>query len=143
MNRCFRGKCVTALDLSPKHAKARCANVALGLTHIPARRPLFLYHLLRTLPSTMAQSTHEARLELAIADLAKQDNSNYMATAKKHGVARTTLRKRFLGQRLSTHAAAVRLPRYQSLALRLRSAYITASKEILFEARPASCILND
>ena len=54
----------------------------------------------------MAQSTYDARLELAIADLAKQDKPNYMATAKKHEVARTTLRKRFLGERVSIHAAA-------------------------------------
>ena len=54
----------------------------------------------------MPQSTNEARIELAMVDLAKQDKPNYMATAKKHEVDRTTLRKRFLGQRLSTKAAA-------------------------------------
>ena len=36
--------------------------------------------------SNMAQSTHNARMELAIADLANQDKPNYMATARKiHG----------------------------------------------------------
>ncbi len=50
----------------------------------------------------MAQSTHDARIELAIADLAKQIKLNYRATAKKHGVDRSTLRK------LSMQAAASR-----------------------------------
>ncbi len=54
----------------------------------------------------MAQSTHDARLELAVADLAKQTKPNYMETAKKHGVNRSTLQKRFLGQTLSVQAAA-------------------------------------
>ena len=54
----------------------------------------------------MATSTHNTRIELAIADLAKQDKPNYMATSKKYGVARTTLRKRFQGQTVSLQAAA-------------------------------------
>ena len=54
----------------------------------------------------MASPTHNARIELAMADLAKQLKPNYMATAKKHGVARSTLRERFLGESLSIQAAA-------------------------------------
>ena len=54
----------------------------------------------------MANSTHDARIELAIADLANQAKPNYMSIAKKYEVARTTLRNRFLGQQLSTKAAA-------------------------------------
>ena len=54
----------------------------------------------------MAQSTHNARMELAMADLAKQDKLNYKATAKKYSVGRTTLRQRYLGQTLSIQAAA-------------------------------------
>lgn len=54
----------------------------------------------------MAQSTHNARIKLAIADLAKQSKPNSMATARKHGVNRSTLQKRFLGQTLSMQAAA-------------------------------------
>jgi hypothetical protein len=53
----------------------------------------------------MAQSTHNARIELAMADLANQTKPNYMATARKYGVARITLRDRFLGQSLSIQAA--------------------------------------
>ena len=49
----------------------------------------------------MAISTHNARIELAVADLANQTKPNYMGTAKKYGVARMTLRDRFLGQTLS------------------------------------------
>ena len=54
----------------------------------------------------MAQSTHNARIELAIADLANQTKPNYIAIAKKYGVARITLRDRYLGQSLSVQAAA-------------------------------------
>ena len=56
----------------------------------------------------MAQSTYDARLELAIADLAKQDKPNYMAMAKKYEVARTTLRKRFLGERVFIYIIALK-----------------------------------
>ena len=56
--------------------------------------------------STMASPTHKARIELAMADLAKQLKPNYMATAKKHGVARSTLRERFLGESLFIQVAA-------------------------------------
>ena len=48
----------------------------------------------------MATSTHNTRIELTMADLANQDKPNYMGTAKKYGVARMTLRDRFLGQTL-------------------------------------------
>jgi len=54
----------------------------------------------------MNHSTHNARIELALADLANQDPPNFMATSKKHGVARTTLRERYHGQSLSKQAAA-------------------------------------
>ena len=54
----------------------------------------------------MATSTHDARIELAIADLANQTKPNYLATSKKYGVARMTLCDRFHGQSLSKQAAA-------------------------------------
>ena len=54
----------------------------------------------------MASSTHDARIELAMQDLANQTKPNVMSTAKKYGVARMTLRDRFLGQSLSKQAAA-------------------------------------
>ena len=54
----------------------------------------------------MATSTHDVRMELAIVDLHKQAKPNFMATSKKHGLARTTLRERFYGQTLSKQAAA-------------------------------------
>ena len=56
--------------------------------------------------SSMATSTHDARIELAMADLANQAKPNLMATSKKYGVARMTLRDRFTGQSLSKQAAA-------------------------------------
>ena len=55
---------------------------------------------------TMATSTHDALIELAMAGLAKQDKPNYLATSKKYGVARITLRDRYTGLSLSKQAAA-------------------------------------
>src|SRR4051812_47273987 len=45
-------------------------------------------------------------MELALADLASQDKPNYRATAKKHSVVYTTLRRRHLGLQQSRQAAA-------------------------------------
>ena len=54
----------------------------------------------------MDKSTHNTRIELVIADLAKQDAPNYMGIAKKYGLNYTTLRRWFLGEQLSKEAAA-------------------------------------
>jgi hypothetical protein len=54
----------------------------------------------------MDKSTHNIRIELAMADLANQDTPNYMGTAKKYALNHTTLRRRYLGQQLSKEAAA-------------------------------------
>ena len=54
----------------------------------------------------MATTSHEARLGLALADLAKQDKPNFMGTARKHGVNDTTLKRRFRGDQVSRYAAA-------------------------------------
>ena len=71
------------------------------LDDIPAQRPLRLSDhptkFLRKTP-TMDKSTHNTRIELVIADLAKQDAPNYMGTAKKYGLNYTTLWRRFLGE---------------------------------------------
>ena len=53
----------------------------------------------------MATTDYEARIQLALADLADQDKPNYMGTAKRFGVDRRTLRERFLGTRLSRKEA--------------------------------------
>jgi len=45
----------------------------------------------------MDNSTYEARLELAVDDLAKQANPNFLATARRFQVHRTTLSRRFQG----------------------------------------------
>jgi hypothetical protein len=45
----------------------------------------------------MDKSTNEARLGLALADLANQRPPNYLVTARLYKVNRTTLRRRFLG----------------------------------------------
>ena len=63
----------------------------------------------------MATSTHDARIELAMADLANQAKPNLMATSKKYGVARMTLRDRFTGQSLSKQAAASKYRQYLTL----------------------------
>ena len=54
----------------------------------------------------MATSTHDALIELTVADLAKQAKPNYLANSEKYGVARITLRDRFTGLSLSKQAAA-------------------------------------
>jgi hypothetical protein len=41
---------------------------------------------------------HEARIQAAISDLESQTRKNYASTAKKWGLERTTLAKRFRGE---------------------------------------------
>src|SRR5258708_1749969 len=48
---------------------------------------------------------HNARIEAAIADLESQDRQNIAAIAKKWGVARETLSKRFRGKTVSNQEA--------------------------------------
>ena len=54
----------------------------------------------------MATTSHEARIGLALADLAKEAKPNFMGTAKKHGVSDTTLKRRFRGDQVSRQASA-------------------------------------
>ena len=54
----------------------------------------------------MASSTHDARIELALDDLHRQEKPNIMGTAKKHGLVESTLRRRYQGKHLSKAAAA-------------------------------------
>ena len=53
----------------------------------------------------MASTTHEARIELALADLDRQERPNIMGTAKKFNLIESTLRRRFQGKTLSRAAA--------------------------------------
>ena len=53
----------------------------------------------------MNNLTHDARIELAIADLELQSEPNYRATAKKFAVNYTTLRRRCLGLQQSRQDA--------------------------------------
>ena len=53
----------------------------------------------------MDNSTHNARIELALADIALQEKPNYSAAAKKYAVDRTTLRRRHNGEQGSIGAA--------------------------------------
>jgi transposase-like protein len=53
----------------------------------------------------MRDSTNEAQLELAIADLNNQSIPNISSTAREYAVDRTTLRRRFNGTQRSRHAA--------------------------------------
>ena len=68
--------------------------------------PTVTFFIPSTLPSAMAQPTHNVQLELATTELAKHDKLNYMARVKRHGEARVTLRERFLGQTLWKQVAA-------------------------------------
>lgn len=45
------------------------------------------------------------RIAAVLADLESQVAPNYSATAKKHGVARTNLMRRFTGKKVSNHEA--------------------------------------
>ncbi len=49
--------------------------------------------------------SHKDRIEAALADLESQEVPNYSMTAKKHGVVRTTLMRRFTGKTVSNHEA--------------------------------------
>ena len=53
----------------------------------------------------MATSTHDARIELAIAHLKRQEKPNIMGTAREYGLVESTLRRRFKGQIMSRQAA--------------------------------------
>lgn len=53
----------------------------------------------------MDNSSHNDRMEQAIADLKSQDTPNYRATAKKYDVNHTTLRRRHLGEQGTRQAA--------------------------------------
>jgi hypothetical protein len=53
----------------------------------------------------MASSTHEARIELAIADLESQEAPQYRATARKYALSACTLRRRFIRETMSRKAA--------------------------------------
>src|SRR2546423_12509649 len=68
-----------------------------------------------TCNSNASQQSHDDRIAAAIADLKLQKKPNFMATAKKWRVERTTLAKRFKGQTRSIEA-------YQSEASRLSNA---------------------
>ena len=48
---------------------------------------------------------HNPRIESALADLDTQEKPNYRATAKKYGVARTTLSERYKGKSTSRRVA--------------------------------------
>ena len=50
-----------------------------------------------TSPSKRDRMDHNARIQAAINDLRSQDRRNIAATAKRYGIARETLSKRFRG----------------------------------------------
>ncbi len=54
----------------------------------------------------MSTTTHEARLGLALTDLAKQIMPNFMGTTKKYSVSDTTLKRRSNAVQSSRYAAA-------------------------------------
>ena len=53
----------------------------------------------------MASTTNNARMELALADLNRQDKPNFLGTAKKYGLVGSTLRRRYQGKTMSRVAA--------------------------------------
>ena len=55
---------------------------------------------------SMAKSTHNAQIELAIADLNQQEIPKIMGTAKKFNLVESTLRRRWKGKTVSQHTAS-------------------------------------
>jgi hypothetical protein len=53
----------------------------------------------------MASTTNHARMELALADLSRQEKPNFLGTAKKYGLVGSTLRRRYQGKTMSRGAA--------------------------------------
>ena len=64
----------------------------------------------------MDNSTYEARLELAIQDLIEQPNPNFLGTARRFQVHRTTLSRRFKGVQQNRQIAHSETQRCLSLA---------------------------
>src|SRR5450432_4543318 len=64
----------------------------------------------------MDNSTYEARLELAIQDLIEQPNPNFLGTARRFQVHRTTLSRRFKGVQQNRQTAHSETQRCLSLA---------------------------
>jgi hypothetical protein len=54
----------------------------------------------------MDKSTHNDRMELALADLKQQEKPNILGTAKNFSLAESTLRKRWQGKSMSQQAAS-------------------------------------
>jgi transposase-like protein len=58
-----------------------------------------------TSPSKRHKMDHDARIQAAINDLRSQNRTNIATTAKRYGVARETLSKRFRGETASNQEA--------------------------------------
>ena len=82
----------------------------------------------------MKTSTINARVELAIADLNQQPQPNIRATATRHGLVESTLRRRFRGQTLSIEAA--RSIYHQKLTLAQEEALIRQINQLTYEGMP-------
>ena len=86
---------------------------------IPARRHLrpsdTLYKKIIKF-SIMDCSTYNARIDLAVADLHQQEKPNFKATARKHIVNNTTLKRRYQGRQLSKQAASSEYRQYLTFA---------------------------
>lgn len=54
----------------------------------------------------MDNSTHNARIELAIEDLNRELQPNIREIARKHGLVKSTLRRRWKGQTVSMQEAS-------------------------------------
>ncbi len=67
--------------------------------------PPFLQKPTTTLRSIQGIMSHNNRIEVALADLELQEVPNYSMTAKKYGVVRTILMRRFMGKTISNHEA--------------------------------------
>ena len=82
-------------------------------------------HFLPTIPhiQPMANSSHDARIELAIAHLKAQDVPKYRATAREFDLVESTLRRRYKGQITSKRDAISK--HHQNLSLAAEESLIT------------------
>ncbi|KAL2044104.1 hypothetical protein ABVK25_012466 [Lepraria finkii] len=100
-------------------APGKTSKASMRVDVIPARRhprPSDTLHKKIIKFSIMDCSTHNARIDLAVADLHQQEKPNFKATARKYAVNSTTLKRRYQGRQLSKQAASSEYRQYLTFA---------------------------
>jgi hypothetical protein len=102
--------------LEGRPAEATVTEFPSGRALPLSEHPFFLMIFITFLALGMDNSTYEARLELALEDLSKQPNPNFLSTAKTYQVHRTTLARRFKGTQQNQRIARAETHQCLSLA---------------------------